>query len=303
MATPITYTSRIPDGTFVRENDFVIFSFNGTDYHYIVNSNHLSLNRRLHKDGANSIIFKMLALDSYVFVNNAYGYKNRTGDWPCCNNLDFEALTRCINALFAEIVSRQDPKLAAKAKRDAAKLKRESDKAAAKAKIEEDKRKAKEEAERLEQERLDKILPDYKVEPVIIIEAVDISALSYARKTLVAKDLAAKGYLVSISHEALMKGTGLVGTALFDSIANYSRLFKDNDDYLITRGHDKFFVRKLSTEDLAKYNKIIPNVIGKAGEYDIVLQDDRLVIGCQRIPKENAVKIAQGILDAFKVKA
>lgn len=52
-----------------------------------------------YEEGENDTIFARLGLDKYNFASNAYGYKVRSGDWPCFNHEDYEAATRIVAEL------------------------------------------------------------------------------------------------------------------------------------------------------------------------------------------------------------
>ncbi len=83
----------------LREYDTVIFNVKGEEIRYTVTEEYLNRN----DEGKNALIFKTLGLDSFEFCKKTYGYKPESGDWPCSKQLDYEALTRCVKALYEVI--------------------------------------------------------------------------------------------------------------------------------------------------------------------------------------------------------
>lgn len=82
--------------------DRVIFYVDSKYYEYYVHFNFLN-----YDGGRNDKIFRVLGLDKKAFCNKHYGYCNRGGDWPTCRHNDYEALRRCIIALYLVIRERE----------------------------------------------------------------------------------------------------------------------------------------------------------------------------------------------------
>ena len=80
--------------------DDVIFALNGKEFRYQVASSHLTC-----WGGTNDVIFDMLGIrDKRSYCQDVYGYPPvGDGIFPQCENNDFDALKRIINALFHKI--------------------------------------------------------------------------------------------------------------------------------------------------------------------------------------------------------
>lgn len=79
-------------GKILKYDDIVILK----DIRYIVNTNFLSEERY-----NNEKIFDVLSIrDKEQFTTIAYGYESTRGAWPECRPYDYEALTRCVIALY-----------------------------------------------------------------------------------------------------------------------------------------------------------------------------------------------------------
>lgn len=85
------------DGRILRLGDRVEFT---SDQHYIVNASFLSATNGYN----NAEIFQLLGLYQYDFARLHYGYApDRGGEWHNFKANDYEAATRVVIALFAEL--------------------------------------------------------------------------------------------------------------------------------------------------------------------------------------------------------
>lgn len=69
---------------------------------YSVTWSHLS-----NSGGSNRKVFDLLGLNVSDFCDKAYGYDNEGGDWPSAKRNDYEALTRCVLALYKVIEEKE----------------------------------------------------------------------------------------------------------------------------------------------------------------------------------------------------
>jgi hypothetical protein len=134
-------------------------------------------------------------------------------------------------------------------------------------------------------------VPKYSVSPSNIV-TICTKRFSDEQRKAIARDMNQKGYLVGICPEDVETGTG----AWFDSFVNDWECDDDLDGYLDSE--DTLYAVKPTPAQLKKLGDK-PTVVGSTGDYDVIVRGDKLVVGCQTIPKAAAVKLAQGILKAF----
>lgn len=96
----ITSLSELRQYGTLQNGDVVRFAnipgFRALDY--LILESHASANGAF-----NHIIFQALNINPQPFCSMAYGYSAGSGDWPKYKTGDYEALTRCIAALYEEI--------------------------------------------------------------------------------------------------------------------------------------------------------------------------------------------------------
>ncbi len=134
-------------------------------------------------------------------------------------------------------------------------------------------------------------VPKYSVSPSNIV-TIDTKRFSDEQRIAIAMDMNQKGYLVGICPDDLAMGTG----AWFGSFVNEWSCDDDIDGYL--DAEDMLYAVKPTPAQLKKLGDK-PTVVGSTGDYDVIVRGDKLVVGCQTIPKAAAVKLAHGILKAF----
>jgi hypothetical protein len=126
--------------------------------------------------------------------------------------------------------------------------------------------------------------------------AIDCSTYNDTQRSLIAQDLNDKGHLVCICEQDIQEGTGAYNGAYYQHFEYNSEL----TTYL--SGENMLYAVILSKKQLEQV-KNRPNVLGCTGDYDIIGHEDKLIIGCQEIPKDDAVILARKILKHFKAKA
>ena len=134
---------------------------------------------------------------------------------------------------------------------------------------------------------------------------VDVSGLSDEDVFKIVQDLNDKGYVVYETSENLFaKGIGAFNGNVVGANCTVETSYCDFKTYL--RGDTTLICVMQTPEQLAKLRKIkAPIILGKTdnGDYTVVLETDRLKIGCQTISKRQAILMARTILKEYKAKA
>lgn len=122
-------------------------------------------------------------------------------------------------------------------------------------------------------------------------KTVNVSKMSEDQRRAVFLDLNKKGYFVARDRTDAIRGCGVFNKGYYDS--NFV-LTEAHNCWLM--GYNTVYCFKLDDALLRTIKKTCIKFIGSFSDYDVSVRGDTVHIGCQKIPKDRAVKMAKLIL-------
>lgn len=115
------------------------------------------------------------------------------------------------------------------------------------------------------------------------------------QKRAIFMDLNSKGYFLASDQASALRGNGVFNKGYYGE--GFIRLEAHNSCLMWS---EKVYCHKMDAETLVKVRTLKSKKLGEFSKYSVKFMGETIKIGCQRIPKDRAVRMAKLILKGSK---